>query len=56
MILALGFDPFAQNLIRYHQGSVYNLTERAYIGDTSLYNAYGAPFEMDGTSASASSD
>ncbi|KAL4766992.1 hypothetical protein BDW60DRAFT_212403 [Aspergillus nidulans var. acristatus] len=46
MILALGFEPFAQNLIRYYQGSIDHPAERAWTGNTTLYNEYGGPFEM----------
>jgi hypothetical protein len=49
IILALGFDPFSQNLVRYHQGSINDTAQRAFMGNTSLYNAYGGPFHNDGT-------
>ncbi|KAL4995196.1 hypothetical protein BDV10DRAFT_188312 [Aspergillus recurvatus] len=46
IILALGFEPFAQNLFGYRQGNIYNLAERAFTGNTSLCNAYGGPSKM----------
>ncbi|KAE8153169.1 hypothetical protein BDV25DRAFT_127495 [Aspergillus avenaceus] len=41
MILALAFDPFAQNLIHYYQNMVVDPSQRALLTKTTSYNTTG---------------
>jgi hypothetical protein len=41
VILALGFDPFIQNLIHYYPNSVSDPTQPSYLANTSIYAATG---------------
>ena len=40
-ILAVGFDPFVQNLIRYYPVSVPDAEQTANIANTSMFTALG---------------
>ena len=40
-ILAIGFDPFNQNLIHYYQHSVEDTGVPAYLASSSYYNTVG---------------
>lgn len=41
VILALGIDPFAQNLVRYYPGLVDDPYSQAVTGASTLYNLQG---------------
>lgn len=41
MVLAIGFDPFIQNLVHYVPGSIESPSESALLASTSLYNTVG---------------
>ncbi|KAE8143438.1 hypothetical protein BDV38DRAFT_277459 [Aspergillus pseudotamarii] len=41
MVLAIGFDPFIQNLVHYVPGSIDSPSEISLLGSTSLYNTVG---------------
>ncbi|KAL5000849.1 hypothetical protein BDV10DRAFT_199783 [Aspergillus recurvatus] len=47
VVLALAFDPFAQNLVQYYEGRVTDITNNATISSTSYYGNYGGPFQTD---------
>ncbi|KAJ6171363.1 hypothetical protein N7470_000430 [Penicillium chermesinum] len=41
MVLAIGFDPFIQNLVHYVPGNIDSPSEISILGNTSLYNTAG---------------
>ncbi|KAF2013685.1 hypothetical protein BU24DRAFT_424693 [Aaosphaeria arxii CBS 175.79] len=41
VILALGFDPFVQNLVRYYPKSVPDATQQARVANASLFDSVG---------------
>jgi hypothetical protein len=43
VILALGFDPFTQNLLHYYPNMVENTSQRALLANASLYDTAGPP-------------
>ncbi|CAG8057820.1 unnamed protein product [Penicillium salamii] len=43
VILALAFDPFTQNLIRYYPKLGHDMLETAVLSKAFTYNSYGAP-------------
>ncbi|KAL4906973.1 hypothetical protein BDW74DRAFT_130946 [Aspergillus multicolor] len=47
VVLALAFDPFAQNLVRYYEGGVRDTSSTATISSSPYYGSYGGPFQVD---------
>ncbi|RDW86098.1 DUF3176 domain-containing protein [Aspergillus mulundensis] len=47
VVLALAFDPFAQNLVHYYEGTVRDTSNTATISSSSYYGSHGGPFQVD---------
>ncbi|KAJ5443456.1 uncharacterized protein N7458_007328 [Penicillium daleae] len=49
VILALGFDPFVQNLVHYQQKMVVDSSKTALVANSSTYSAYGFQYVLAGS-------
>ncbi|KAJ5378467.1 hypothetical protein N7509_011586 [Penicillium cosmopolitanum] len=49
VILALGYDPFVQNLVHYQQKMVVDSSKTAFVANSSIYNAYGFQYVLTGS-------
>ena len=49
VILALGFDPFVQNLVHYQQKMVVDSSKTALVANASTYSAYGFQYVLAGS-------
>ena len=47
IVLAVGFDPFLQNMVYYVSRDVVDASQPCLLGNTSMYNTVGPLMETD---------
>jgi hypothetical protein len=48
IVLAVGFDPFLQNLVHYVSRNVVDASQPCLLGNTTMYNTVGPLIGADG--------